>query len=66
MIQQFHFQVPLRNKSEREREIPFNLTYIWNPKTNTKNKNRLIDTENIWMFARQKEGPGLEEIGEGN
>lgn len=30
------------------------------------NKNRLIDTENIWMFARQKEGPGLGEIGEGN
>ena len=36
-----------RSKSERERQIPYGITYIWNLKydTNLQNRNRLTDRE---------------------
>ena len=37
-----------RNKSDRERQIPYDLTYMWNLKTKTK---RVIDTENRFVVA---------------
>ena len=43
------------NKSDRERQIPHDFTYMWNleNKTNNKqNKNRLIDTENGLVVDR--------------
>ena len=48
-------------KSDRERQIPYNLTYMWNLKNKTnktkQNENRLIDTENKQVVIR-KEGNG--------
>ena len=41
----------LRNKSNRERQIPYDLTYMWNVKKQT-NKHKLIDTENKLVVAR--------------
>ena len=37
--------IMLREMSERERQIPFGFTYIWNLKQNKQNKTRLIETE---------------------
>ena len=36
------------NKPVRERQIPYDLTYMWNPmnKINKQNRNRLLNTEN--------------------
>ena len=43
------------NKSERERQILYDLTYIQNLKTNSKtNKNELTDIENRLVVARGK------------
>ena len=43
---------------------------MWNlkNKTNkqTKNKNRLIDTESKWVVSREEEDRGWSEIGEGD
>ena len=57
------------NKSDRERQIPYNLTYMWNleNKTNEQtnhNRKRLTDTENKWVVARREGYVGLGEIGE--
>ena len=42
------------NPSDWEREIPYDLTYIWNLKSriSKQNRSRLIDTENRIMVAR--------------
>ena len=42
------------NKSDRERQMPSDFTYMWNleKKRNKQNRNKLIDTENILMVAR--------------
>ena len=52
--------------SDRERQISYDFTYVWNLKTKQMNKqkeNRLIDTENKQVVPR---GVGWGEIGEGN
>ena len=50
------------NKSDRERQTPYDFTYMWNlknkKKTNKQNRNRLTDTENRLMVARVGEGWG--------
>ena len=45
-----------QNKSDRERQIPYYLIYMWNLKNkiNEQTKQRLIDTENKPMVARWK------------
>ena len=42
------------NKSDRERQVPYDVTYMWNLKNkiNKLNRNRLRDTENILKVAR--------------
>ena len=47
-----------REKSERERQIPHDLTYRWNLKNkiNKQKRNRLIDTENKLMGDEKREG----------
>ena len=40
-----------RNKSDRERQIPYDFMYMWNLNSKiNKIKNRLIDTENRWLW----------------
>ena len=42
------------SKSDRERQIPYDFTYMWNPKSeiNKQNRNNLIDTEKKLMVVR--------------
>ena len=44
------------NKSERERQIPYDVTYMWNLKYDTNellwNRNRLTDIENRLVVAK--------------
>ena len=45
------------SKSERERQMPYDITYMWNLKCGTKwaylqNRNRLIDIENRLVAAK--------------
>ena len=56
-----------QSKSERERQIPYDITYIWNLKYDTngtylQNRNRLTDTENRLVVAKG-EGGGGEGLG---
>ena len=51
------------NKSDRERQIPYDFTYMWNLK-NTTNKTKLIDTENRMMVGRGWKGRGVGVMGE--
>ena len=50
------------NKSVRERQIPYNITYTWNLKYGTnepiyRNRNRLTDIENTLVVAKgEREG----------
>ena len=44
------------NKSEKDK---YDSTYMWNLKKQTKNRNRLINTENKFMVAR---GLGVGEV----
>ena len=50
------------SKSERERQIPYDITYRWNLKSDTnylKNRNRLTDIENKLMVTKgEGEGEG--------
>ena len=54
------------NKSDKERQIPYNFTYIWNQKkhkqtnkkTTKQKRNRCTDTENKLMVAREDGGGG--------
>ena len=54
---------PKRSKSERERQIPYDITYMWNLRyvrhkwTHLRNRNKLTDIENR-LVAK---GMGLEE-----
>ena len=52
------------SKSERERQIPYDITYMWNLKIRYKtylwNKNRLTDIENRLVVAK-----GEGRVGEG-
>ena len=43
-----------KNMPDRERQTPFDITYMWNLKIkiNKQNRKRLIDTENRLMIAR--------------
>ena len=51
--------------SDRERQILYNFTYMWNLTNKTKqNINRLIDTKNKLVFARGEGGGELGEIGD--
>ena len=61
-----------QSKSERERQIPYDITYIWNLKYDTKiykmkiyknlqNRNRLTNLENRLVVAKAEgDGRGLE------
>ena len=42
------------SKSSRERQMPHDLTYMWNLKNkiSIQNRNKLIDTQNILMVSR--------------
>ena len=42
------------SKTNRERQMPHDFTYMWNLKNkiNNKNRNKLIDTEKKLMIAR--------------
>ena len=53
------------NKSDKEKQIPDDLTYMWNLKTKKK-QTRLVDTENKSLVAKQEEGEGLGKISEGD
>ena len=50
------------SKSERERQIPYDITYRWNLKSDTnylQNRNRLTDIENKLMVTKgEGEGEG--------
>ena len=51
------------SKSERERQIAFNITYMWNLKkwckwTYLQNRNRLRDIENKFTVTKGEEGEG--------
>ena len=56
-----------RNKSDRERQVPYNFTHMWNPrsKINKESTNSLGDTENRLTAASREEGGELGEKGEG-
>ena len=51
------------SKSDRERQISYNITYMWNLKkwhkwTYLQNRNRLTDTENKLMVTKGDSGGG--------
>ena len=56
-----------QNKSERERQIPYNITYMWNLKkkwykwTYLQNRNRVKNAENKHIVT--KGGRGREKLG---
>ena len=59
------------NKSDREKQILCDFTYMCNLKYKTnaqtkQNKNRLIDTENKLVLAKREWGGGTDKIGEGD
>ena len=49
------------NKSERERQIPYDFTYMWDLKNkiNKQDRNKLIDTENRLTAPRADRIGGL-------
>lgn len=58
-----------KKKWDRERHIPYDLTYTWNLKTKTKinkQKPKLIDSENRLMVTRGREWEGGWEMGKGS
>ena len=51
------------NKSDRESQIPYNFTYVWNLKNKIneqQNRNKLIDRTNWWL----PDGKGIGVLGE--
>ena len=53
-----------RSQSERERQISYDITYLWNLKkeykrTYLQNRNRLIDIENNLMVTKGEGGGGI-------
>ena len=58
------------NKSERERQIPYDFTHMWNLNNNKTNKQKNktktnLDTENGLEVTRREEAGGVSEMGEG-
>ena len=55
------------NKPVSERQIPYDLTYMWNlmDKNKLRKQKQLIDTENRLTAVRAEVGWGLGEIGKG-
>ena len=55
------------SKSERERQIPYGITYMWNLKYNTNEnifaKQKQTHLENRPVFAKGEEGWGRERLG---
>ena len=54
------FVILSKAKSGRERQIAYDITYMWNPKqwykrTYSENRNRVTDVENKRMFTKGKE-----------
>ena len=53
-------EIIILRKSDRQRQIPYDATYMWNLKYNTNNlfpnRNRLIDTENNLMATKGERG----------
>ena len=52
------------SQSDRERQIPYDITYMWHLKkwykwTYLQNRNRLTDIENKLMVARGETGGGI-------
>ena len=56
--------IMLNEMSERERQILYDLTYMWNLKKKTKTK--LIDTKNRLVGTRGRGGNGTDKMVEGN
>ena len=52
-----------KKKSDRERQIPYDFTCMWNLKNKINERNKLIDTENISMVAKWEGGGGMREMG---
>ena len=55
------------SKSERERQIPYDITYMWNLKYDTneliwQNRNRLTDIENKIKVTKMEEGWGRDKL----
>ena len=55
------------NKSDREKQILYDFTYMWNLKNKTneqtkQNRNWLINTEHILVVARGETGGGTDKI----
>ena len=58
------------NKPDRERQIPYDCTYMWDLKNKWKNKQaksrvRPINTENKLMVARREGNEGMGKMSEG-
>ena len=56
------------SKSERERQIPYDITFMWNLKYDTnelmyKNRNRLTDIEKRLVVAKGEKGLGRDGLG---
>ena len=57
------------NKSDREKQIPCDFTYMWNLKKQNKGTNkteRLINTQNKLVVARVEGHRRMNSIAEGN
>ena len=49
------------NKSKTERQVLYDLTYMWKLKKTEQSENRLKDTENKWAVARGSWGGETDE-----
>ena len=63
--------IMLIEKSDRERQIPYDFTYMRNLKNKIneqikQSRNRLIDTENKQVVDRRERSGGMGKIGEGD
>ena len=56
------------NKADRERQIPYDFTCMWNLKSQAKNKQktRLLNTEHKLVFVRGEVDERMGEIGKGD
>ena len=59
-----------KSKSERERQIPYDITYIWNLKYNTNEHiyktNKLTDIKNRLAVARKEARTGISGLADVN
>ena len=56
--------IPKWNKSDRERQISYDIIYCgiltkWYKRTHLQNRNRFADTENKLVFAKGESGGGI-------